>query len=35
MAFGHHEDHTSTHGYEPMRERRWRRSPGAGGGSRT
>jgi hypothetical protein len=35
LAFGHHEDRTPTHGYEPSRARpRWGRSLGVGGGNR-
>jgi hypothetical protein len=28
LAYGHHEDRTPTHGYEPTREARWRRLRG-------
>jgi hypothetical protein len=33
LAFGHHEDCTSTHGYEPTREAAMARSRSRGGGS--
>jgi hypothetical protein len=32
--FGHHEDRTPTHGYEPTREAAMGRSPRPGGGNR-
>src|SRR5262249_2767577 len=31
LAFGHHENRTPTHGYEPTREARWRHSRRVGG----
>ena len=33
LAFGHHEDRTTTHGYEPTREAAMTHSRRAGGGS--
>ena len=30
LAFGHHQDHTPTHGYEATREARWPHLPKAG-----
>ena len=35
LAFGHHEDRTPTHGYAASARPRWRRSPRAGGGSKS
>jgi hypothetical protein len=34
LGYGHHEDRSPTHGYEPCARRRWRRSRRAGGGNR-